>query len=149
MFKSTKFWLIVSLCVNMIFIGVFAGGVLHERHDVPKRGGPPPNEIAAIFRAMPKETREGFVGEFRDHQPPHRHADLGELADRIAAEPFDENALRQYFDEARRSNDQRVVDAQNALILSLSQMDADERQAMAERLRNMPKRKDGKRKGGH
>ncbi len=141
MLKTMKFWLVVSVCFNLLLIGLLFGGVTRaKRMGV---GKPPPNEVSAIIRVMPEEKRNAMFEGYRRMGAPLARADIGELADLIDAEPFDAQAVQAYFNRNRAANDERVMQAQSVMMNALSEMDDAERDQMAERLRTMPRHKGG------
>lgn len=143
MLKSTKFWLIISVCFNLLLLGLFAGLWSKAQHE--KDAHPPRNEMTAIIRVMPKDNRDALFERYRGapQQPPR--ADIEQLADLIDAEPFDSGALREYFKTNRQANDRRVLAAQEIMVQNLELLSDEQRSLMAEELRHMPQRPQSKR----
>lgn len=147
MLKTTKFWLIASLCLNLVLIGILAGGVFKSRQ-MRGEGAPPANEVTAIMRSLPPENRRDLIENFRNGDHPKPQPDINVLADLIEAEPFEPARIEALFDETRGANDARIRQAQSALLASIAQASVEERRQIAENLRKMPKR-EGARKGDH
>lgn len=140
-FRSLKFWLALSLSLNLLFIGMGLGAASRaHRHSGPEGMRPPSNEVTAILRALPKGEREELMRDFREIARPPKPQNIDELADLIAAEPFDASAVGAYFNANRARNDERIGAAQDRLLASLQSMSLTERQSLAENLRHMPRR---------
>ncbi len=139
MLKSAKFWLIISICVNLLLVGWIGGGIWRFKHR-SDRIQVPANEVSAILRAMPNENRRDLLGEMRREPRGSVHPDMQALADLIDAEPFDSDAVRQFFDRSRLRNVERVKNAQDAMLNALENMSPAQRDIMAQKLRHMPKR---------
>ncbi len=152
MLKSTKFWLIVSLCFNLIFMGVLVGGAFRAKQ-MRYHQMAPPNEVTAIIRSMSKDGRRDMIEGFRRGGEPKSRANIDELAALIDAEPFDPSKVQAYFEANRLANDDRVTRAQNVLLENLTNATDAERDQIAENLRHMPKRhprdRHGKGERGH
>ena len=137
--------LVVSLCVNVLFVGLAVGAALNFR----KSGGPPRNfdvSVGVLGRAMTPEDRRA-VGEAL-RALPHSHAPgrrdmaevMRELTGLLRAEPFDAGA----FAAALQRQGQLRLDVQSAgqgiVVARIAAMSAEERAAFADRIEDQLRR---------
>jgi uncharacterized membrane protein len=134
--------LIASLALNLLFLGLIAGGAFMgpQRHGAPSAGP----DLRALWRALPDESRAEMRAQFRDDRGTQRHAEReafrAEMAEREAemlallrAEAFDATAFLNLLDARRRMMDLRAEDAQSIFVSLLARLDVAERAAVADR----------------
>ena len=139
--------LFVSLALNILVIGVVAGGALFgekwKRHQMAVRlesaGGPlvlalDRDERRAIERKLRRAHRQNVI-----NPPRHREEMRGLLAD-IRAEPFDAQAVEARLVRLRTIFADRLAFGQTALIEHLAEMPAEDRAAYADRLEKVLRR---------
>lgn len=143
--KTSKLpiWLIASLLVNALLIGLLIGGGLGQR----KGGGPPssmPGDeqalIRGIDRALPEDerqmVREAFRQGFADSRQERlrvqaARANLGRL---MSADPYDEAAVRAAFGELRAADAVMKARLQDVLTEQFGALSAEQRQTIIESL---------------
>lgn len=139
--KSLKFWLLLSLALNFLVIGMVVGRAAFGGDN--ERMRPPINEIAAIFRALPEDGRQVLGARVKGRIVAHRRDrpgfDIEEIADLIGAQPFDPQALRAVFAQRRANNDAIAKLAHEDIVSAILGLDRTERQKVAERLRHLPR----------
>ncbi|MDA7426386.1 periplasmic heavy metal sensor [Thalassococcus lentus] len=153
--RGTRPWvkglLFASLALNLLVVGLVAGAVIN--------GGPPGKRDAGYRdaagpymrafsddqrRTLRKNLRDGFKAG-RDGRP----AIMAGYQQGIAvlrADPFDPKPLEEILTEQARSGEERRLIAQGVMIEFIAQMDAAERQALADRLEEQIKRFKGRKK---
>lgn len=129
--------LVVSLALNLLFVGLILGAV--ARHGGPDGRRGPPSIGAALYRALPQEDRKELRDEshsLRDHKQRAERdlAALQQVAATLRATPFDAQALSGMVN---RDLDQRrgeLAAMQAAWLQKIEQMSDAERRAYADRL---------------
>jgi uncharacterized membrane protein len=141
--KGLRIALVLSLALNLLLIGVMAGGVMRYAHR------PPPAEMQtdyrSLWRALPAEARADLRAAVRDYgvagerparlSPEERrarvhrtHADIIAL---LRAEPFDADAFQNVLDSERNALMGRLQAARQAFAARVAGLTAGERAAMA------------------
>lgn len=138
--RGLRLALIASLAVNLLFIGLIAGGVVtgSQRPSGPSVGP----DMRALWRALPDEQRQALRAEFRDGNGERQDRDTrrAELAAREAemlamlrAEDFDAAGFAALLAERREMTAARAETAQAAFVAQISTLPAAERAAIADR----------------
>lgn len=144
--------LVCSLALNLAVAGLVAGAVWRGApvaRQVERAGvfGPLPEALTPERRAEFTEQVREASPEFRDNRRAVRQAFQGVLA-AIRAEPFDRASLEAALavQETALKGRQRL--AVDVIVTQISDMDAAEREAFADRLQTMVRRgpRDGKRR---
>lgn len=148
--RGLRIALVLSLMVNLLVIGVVAGGAWRVR----QFDGPPPGQpdIRALWHAMPREARSalrertremGMPGEPGAHgsQRPSREERRARAAEMNAgliaslrAEPFDPAAFAALMEGDREALERRLRAANAAFASQLSELTPAQRAAMAAEL---------------
>lgn len=136
--KVLKVAFVVSLAFNVLVISVLAGGMLHGRRPAPM-GGFDMN-LGEFGAALSREDR-GKIREdlhanpnFRPIPRGAREASVQRFLVAIRAEPFDPVAVEKIFETQRNRGVEAMEAGQRALLQRLTEMNAEERQAFADRL---------------
>ncbi len=144
--RGLRIALVLSLMVNLLVIGVLAGGVMRVTgHEAMMPGQP---DIRALWRAMPDSVRDelrsmargqGFAGEPGPRPSREdRRARAAEINARILAglrtEPFDTEGFARLMEGDREAINRHIDAANAAIATALARLTPPERQAMAERL---------------
>ncbi|MGV6802590.1 MAG: periplasmic heavy metal sensor [Ruegeria sp.] len=138
--------LIFSLGMNLLVAGLVLGTVLRFR------GGPdgiPPGFGPALYRALPDADRKDLRGELADQHrrgAKKRSDDFRALGTALRAVPFDRKSVQVLLDEQARSNDQLQEAVQQQWLSRISTMTDQERAAYADRLEEVVKRRQDRRK---
>lgn len=137
--RGLRIALLVSLALNLMVVGVVAGGIASGRigGDKPARVGLDLGPLARMLepedrRAIGRSIRE--TATLRPLSPRQRRADLAEIADLLRADPFDAAAMEEAMTRQRRAASQVITAAQSALLDRLDGMPLEQRQAYADRL---------------
>jgi len=153
--RGLRVALMLSVMLNLLVVGVLAGGALRGPHGGPP-GLPGQPDIRALWRALPAEARadlrdmgreRGFPGE-RMPRPSReeRRARADEINAGILAalraEPFDAAAFSRLIDGDREALARRLDAAREAFAAEVAALSPAERQAMAERLQEYWSRRD-------
>ena len=133
--------LVASLAVNLLLIGLLAGGALRA-WQAPVQ--PSMAEIRALWQVLPADTRQALRREFRGQ---HRRGDgagqagrAGEagaemaLSTHLRGDPFDADAFIATLDDARTRRGERARQAEQALARHIAALTAAERAALADAL---------------
>lgn len=150
--RSLKFWLIASLAVNFVLIGLFIGGAQRAHSHKSALAGPR-DALGLLLRALPhEEAREignDVRGRMRRGGPHMENVEM--LASWIEATPFDAAPITGFFAAGQREMEQIVNDTHARIIDVIGEMDDAERAELAKRLRERMddhgKRKGKRRKG--
>lgn len=127
--------LIVSLLLNLVALGIFAGSVIGGR--------PPPGPEAGLgplAGAFGPEDRRALLRDLRqrrDIRPPDRalrEATLTSLIEALRSDPFDRDLARAAIEQHAARIEEAEAALREAFIERLAAMDPAERQALAERL---------------
>ncbi|MFK7938820.1 MAG: periplasmic heavy metal sensor [Roseovarius sp.] len=132
--------LIVSLALNLLIVGLFAGVALGGG----KHGGPHPSRLEQIggplTRALSKDERKILGRKMREtyrertEDRQQQHALMQALIDEMRADPFDREAVAGHMAAQREILQDRVSLGQSILIDRLAMMSAEKRRAYADRL---------------
>jgi uncharacterized membrane protein len=128
--------LVVSLLVNILFLGIFAGHILH-RFSRPEATTP---ELSALSPEDRAAVREGLQHAFDEGRPlrAQLHKTFAAMGHIIASEPFDEAAYDAQVAKLQTLHEQasrRMAAAIKTLARQLSQQ---QRAALASMLRRPP-----------
>lgn len=130
--------LIASLALNVMIVGVVAGGIMKGRSPGPFGGFD--MTIGPFAEALGDDDRRAIRAELRDRRDirPPRYEDRiaameGFLAS-VRAENFDPAAIEAMFAEQRARASNAMEAGQQALLNRITAMDSDERARFAERL---------------
>jgi uncharacterized membrane protein len=135
-----KLLLVVSLTANLAVAGLYLGHRLKGPRD------PEDRRVSWVYRVLPEarhdEARAMFAAnrgeleaQLEQMQGVHQH-----IADAIAAEPFDEQALLAAFAARRDQVVKMHATVQGQLVSILEQLTPEERAEVAERVRKGAKR---------
>lgn len=134
--------LVLSLAVNLLFVGMLAGGALRGWRAPPPQG--PVHEMRALWQALPDETRTALRAEFRDRRaaetgtegerPARSERPTARLSPLLRADPFDAEGFAAALDDMRDTRADRAADGQAALVAQIAALPAAERAAVADRL---------------
>nr|WP_321361364.1 periplasmic heavy metal sensor [uncultured Hyphomonas sp.] len=146
--RRWPFWLIVSLMVNMILVGLLVGFLLQASPRVPP-DGPPPERISWGSRddgtreAMRRVFREAFKASAEERAA--RATVRKHLAEAVSADPYNPDAVRDAFRELRAADDAVNEATHEAMVTLFATMSLEERQHMARILMRGP----GDRRSSH
>ena len=145
-------WLVVSLIVNALLIGVLIGGGLGQRKAGPPPGGPGGSEqalIRGIDQSLPdgerqlvrRAFRQAFA-ESREQRVAVRDARqrLGRL---LAADSYDTDAVRESFRQLREADSAMRGKIQDVLAEQFGALTAAQRRAIIEDLNRRGRRRAG------
>ncbi|APO87104.1 periplasmic heavy metal sensor [Marivivens sp. JLT3646] len=130
--------LIASLALNVMIVGVVAGGIMKGRSPGPFGGFD--MTIGPFAEALGDDDRRAIRAELRDRRdirPPRyedRIAAMEGFLDSVRAENFDPSAIEAMFAEQRARASNAMEAGQQALLNRITAMDNDERARFAERL---------------
>lgn len=141
--RRMRIALVLSLALNLMFIGILAGGAFQGAR------APQPSweatDLRALLRALPDDARRDLRGamirgngesprvrreQMRNSAAEHRLRTVAMLR----ADPFDADAFAEHLDTGRAAREARTIAAHHALVARIAAMPARERAAMAERL---------------
>lgn len=137
--RAAHWALLLSLALNVLFVGLIAGAML--RHHGP--GGPRAMEGAAFapyIQALPRSDQRALRAGFLRVRPDLAELAAGRRADSLAfaaiaaADTFDVEAARQHIDAQIKQGGERLAAARDVLVARLAAMSPDARRAYAERL---------------
>ena len=145
--RWVTFLLFGSLALNMFLIGVVTTGIVvgSKVGEVAKEHGGPGHLVRRVMRTLPREDRRALRREMRDVRPqfraimdarPELHEDI---ADAVAADPFDVEALRDAFARLRESNLQAMALGQNLIADFAESLTPEQRAEIADELLRRPK----------
>jgi uncharacterized membrane protein len=130
--------LLVSVALNLLLIGAFAGrwtmmpphppppGPGMMRHMIDEMG----QGMSDADRAVLERVYQAHAGNVQDQWDQHRAA-FDAIRHAIAAQPFDRAALEQALDAAGQQDDQQRKALEQMLLEAASQLSPDGRQRMA------------------
>ena len=141
--RWTKWLLIASLALNLLVLGLVVGHALHDDDD-GKRGRPPHvDPLRLVISSLPKPERMAVIDAGRQVRQETRAEFRRLRQDLIAAleaETYDADAVAAIFS----AQADIIRGATNAAFAPLAEhlgaLPADERKALAEKLRNLPRR---------
>ncbi len=145
-------WLVISLIVNALLIGVLIGGGLGQRKAGPPPGGAGGGEqalIRGIDQSLPYDQRRTVRRAFRQAFADSREQRIvvrdarQRLAQLLAAETYDADAVRESFRELREADAAMRAQIQDVLAEQFGTLTAEQRRAIIE---NLDRR--GRRRGG-
>lgn len=140
--------LMLSLALNLLFLGVFAGSALRVWQARPAHG--PAHEMRALWQALPDDSRATLRDQFRVRRAQRgaeapsatgtggtgadREEIPGRLSHLLRHEPFDPDAFSEALDSMRMARAARAAESQAALVAQIGALSVAERAAMADRL---------------
>ncbi len=140
--RGLRLALIASLALNLLFLGLLAGGLMidPQRH-AQTVAGP---DLRALWRALPDESRQALRAEFRERAGERERPDRGARRERLSeseaellallrAESFDAAAFSALLESRRKAMTERAEAAQSLFVARLAALDAAERAAVADR----------------
>jgi len=126
--------LVVSLIVNVAFIGLFAGHYIFR----PGRGHPVDFAMHRLIHGMPKEARDPVRAEMETRRP-QVAAKIAELRKArqdvraaLAADPFDRARLDAAFAEVQTSSAAVQAELHSAVADAVAKLPPDARQRLAD-----------------
>jgi len=152
-------WLVVSLIVNALLIGLIIGGGLGQRKAGPPPGGGPGGEQAlmrGIDRSLPDDearlVRRAFREAFEDsrEQRIRVHDARRRLATVLSAEPYDPAAAREGFQQLRDADAEMKAKVQDLLAEQFGKLTVEQRRAVIKDMNRRGRgrgRPDGDRRG--
>jgi uncharacterized membrane protein len=142
--RGLKIALVLSLAVNLMLIGLLAGGAMRAARLDEVAGGRP--DLRALWRAMPDELRDQLRETARDsglagaHMRPDREARRDRaamlnaaLASALRAEPFDTQGFASLLAGDRDAAARRIDAAHQVLAGQIQALSAADRAALAAR----------------
>ncbi len=152
--RALRLALIASLALNLLFVGLIAGGAMTAAQRPSGTSAGP--DMRALWRALPDESREALRERFRDEAGEGPRLDRDERRARAAereaellallrADEFDAAAFSALLESRREAMAARGAAAQELLVERLEMMNAAERAALAERYENRRGRRFGPR----
>lgn len=152
--RNLPIWLIVSLIVNALLIGLLVGGGLRQKS--PQSGGAVGGErafVESIDRVVAEEDRaqvrrafRSAYGDSRDARRAVRDARQA-LAETISAEVYNEAAVIAAFEKMRIADDVAKAALHDALAVQLGSLTKDQRAAVLSNLERGGRRGDRGRRG--
>lgn len=149
--RLTGWLLAVSLCLNFLILGSVAGFFLAGWHKAPQleqttrpsgtprgQGGPP--LLRPVLQEIERSEARALLRNIRDLQQAEGLTRDSQkilrtnLAQVIAADPFDPAALSALLGDLRSEMAQRAGLSHTALVDAVAQMDAQTRQRIADRM---------------
>jgi uncharacterized membrane protein len=145
--RGLRWALIVSVTLNLLIVGVIAGGIMgHDRH--PPRPVVGDVTLGAFTNALSKEDREALReaaqkrgSEFRDMRRQSR-ADMTALINALKVEPWNRSAVEQIFGRHQARTISRVEIGDALILERIDAMSPAQRQEFAKRLGEGGKRFD-------
>lgn len=132
--------LIASLSLNLLFVGLVAGGAMRLWRGPPPGMAMPASETALLWRALPDGERRALRGPESATAPrgPARAAQLRDefenLRALLLAEPFDRAALEARLSEAHARGAEQGARALAGMLDRIEAMDAEARAGMVGRM---------------
>jgi uncharacterized membrane protein len=151
-------WLVASVLLNVLLIGVLIGAAINRHDDGPAPGDGPPvmqrggaftadRELAeAIFAALTRDERRQARRELRRSWGNLRarreavSAARQKLRQALTAEPFDGEAVADAMDAMRREELAVRLEIEKRLLALLARLDPEARARLVERFDNPPAR---------
>mgnify|MGYP002620424215 CR=1 FL=1 len=143
--RGWRIVLVVSLALNLLVVGIMAGGAFkHARSGAA--GGAQTSELRALWWALPDAARRDLSGTMRYGPEPGQRAQsreerraeasarMAQMRAMLRNEPFDAPGFATLLEQDRQARAQRIDRAHEAFVARLAQMSAEERAAVAERL---------------
>ena len=141
--RRLRLALIASLAVNLLVIGVLAGGAWRSKQFEPGPPGQP--DIRALWHAMPREARSELRERSRERGPMGERPSREERRERAAAmnasllaalrsEPFDPAQFAALMQGDRDALQQRIDAANAAFAAQLAALTPAQRAEMADEL---------------
>lgn len=144
--RGLRWALIASLALNLLLIGVLAGGVMRYAQRPPVLTMQ--TDYRSLWRALPGDARAqlretardgGFAGGARPHRgPEERRAALARMNAQIIAvlrgQPFDAEGFAALLDGERDALERRMLAVRAAFVARVAALTAAERAAMADEL---------------
>ena len=152
--KSFKGWLIASLAVNLLLLGVIAGGFIAMK----QRGGPfggmrPPTEdfgLGSFARTLPEARRQEIKKSLREARTQLKPkieaiADArAKAADLLAADPLDRSALQTALESIQTEEMKLRGEGLTIFLTEAEKLSLEERRALAEMWKKRRRHRDSK-----
>jgi len=143
--KMPRRWLapalLASLALNLFLIALMAVPLLMGPPGLDRHGPPGMMGMYHSFKDLPRGDREAIREAMRGKFPairPHMR-DMGAaraaLADALAAEPYDEAAVRAAFDTMDEAMREMTAVTRDAMLAGFAKLSPEQRQRMAEAMR--------------
>ncbi|MER5170525.1 periplasmic heavy metal sensor [Thioclava kandeliae] len=137
--RKTRWGLIASLTLNLLVAGVFIGGFFAPRHMPP----PPPPQVGLgpFDRGLTEADRKTLTSMAEKEgvglaaMPQDMERWLDEILTQVAAEPFDENAVRAALSAHRTQIVSRIQLGENLMVEWLGTLTPEARDAFVKRVR--------------
>ncbi len=143
--------LVISLAVNALLIGLFAGNLLgrpdHPGDRGPRGGNSDFMMARSIEDVVPEadrdQIRQAFRQAFRDSRDiwTEKRAARTALSEALAAEPFDAAAVDQAFADMRAADQALTARFQSVLSQELADLSVEQRATLVERLNEINRRR--------
>lgn len=144
--RGLRIALVASVMLNLLVLGVLAGGAMRAAHFDPQLPGQP--DVRALWRALPSGARselramgreQGFPGEHgprpsREERNARAAAMNARILAALRAEPFDAEAFVTLMHGDRDALQRRLDAAHEAFAAEIAGLSPAERAAMAARL---------------
>lgn len=140
--RAGRWLLAASLALNLLFVGLIAGGALRV-WNAPRHGMMPMSEMAMLWRALPEAERRALRpdtggpparSEGREARAARQAAQAAELGALLTAEPFQRAALEARLAAAQARSAERGAEALARMLDRIAAMPPADRAAMAARL---------------
>jgi len=145
--RGLRALLIASLALNLLFVGLAAGGAMRLWRGPPQAEPAPASALMLLWRALPEDERRGLRGteraaegdrvsarERRELWRGRIVAEIGELRTLLTADPFDRGALETRLNAAHAQQAARAEAALAQMLDRIEGMTPAQRAVMAERL---------------
>lgn len=146
--RGLRIALVASLALNLLVLGVLAGGTMRMARLEPAAMLPGQPDLRALWQALPGPARSDLRAMGRERGFPGEHAPRPSREERAAraaemnarilaalqAEPFDAAVFVQLMDGDREALEQRREAAHEAFAAEVANLGPAERAAMADRL---------------
>jgi uncharacterized membrane protein len=152
--RGLRWLLVASLALNLLFLGLAAGGAARIWRMAPAADSTPAAELQLLWRAMPEDDRRamrrGDDDDWRERRGDRsegraeRAADLLALRSLLLADPFDRAALEARLVQARDLQAQRADRALARMLDRIEGMSVADRARMVQRMERRLSRRDGR-----
>ncbi len=142
--KALKIAFIISLALNVMILGVIGGGLLNGKRPAPMGGYDV--SLGEFGKALSRDDRAKIREDLRANPsfrlPPRgaREESVRAFISAMRAEPFDVGVIEDLFAAQRDRGASAMQAGQEALIKRLVEMDAQERNAFADRVEQIATR---------
>jgi len=145
-------WLIASLMANALLVGLVIGGGLGQKRAGPPlgAGGSEQALIRGIDQSIPEDQRRAVRQAFRRAFSDTRRERVrlrdaqSDLAGRLAAEPYDADAVRKGFEEMRNADAAMKARMHDVLADQFGALTVEQRRAVIEDFNRRPRGRPGR-----